>query len=167
MGQDAAKSVLCLFPENEISELENFRRKYIINPGKDVPFHVTLLDSFLLPGEIDDSVVEKLKRIARKTSKFEFWAKPLSSFPSSSVLYLSPSPVTSIEKLTGELYKEFPAFDKNKYGFPIYHMTIALGNPDKERNKIVDEYFEKFGKIPLRLKAGCLGIYNTMRKYVE
>jgi len=38
-------------------------------------------------------------------------------------------------------------------------MTIALGNPDEERNKIIGEYFEKFGKMPLQLKAGSIGIY--------
>ncbi len=100
MIRDVNRSVLCLFPEKVINGLEEFRRRYIINPGRDVPFHVTLQDNFLLPNEIDESAIKKLKRIAGNTPVFEFCAKPLSSFPTSKVLYLSPSPVTPIERLT-------------------------------------------------------------------
>jgi hypothetical protein len=72
------------------------------------------------------------------------------------VLYLSPTPVTPIETLSTGLYKAFPKFHDALYGFPVFHMTIALGYPQQEQEAIVTEYFERFGKAPLKLRAGSL-----------
>lgn len=160
MNQTAERSVLCLLPENEIEGLEDFRQKYILHPGKSVPFHITLLPNFLLPYEIDDEVIGKVTKIAANTSSFKFWAKPLSSFPLNKVLYLSPSPLTPIEALVNKLYKRFPDFRNLNFGYPVFHMTIALGNPQAKTEKIAAEYLARFGDDPLALQAGKLAIYS-------
>jgi 2'-5' RNA ligase len=171
MNENAQRSVLCLFPKNEIEGLEDFRQRYILHSGKSVPFHVTLLSNFYLPQEINEDVINKLRQIAQSTPKFEFKAKPLSSFPTTKVLYLTPSPLTPIEELSEKLYRAFPDFHNTQYGFPVFHMTIALGNPAEEMDKIVDEYFERFDKSPLGCKAGHLGIYvqygDQWREYLS
>ena len=160
MSKNAKRSVLCLFPENHIDGLEEFRQRYIKHPGKSIPFHITLLHEFLIPSEIDENVIKKLSDIAKNTSKFEFVAKPLSGFPTSKVLYLTPSPLGPIEDISTKLYKEFPEFHNTEYGFPVFHMTIALGNPYEETEQIVSEYFEMFGKNQLSFKVGHLGVYS-------
>ena len=171
MNKNAQRSVLCLFPENQIDGIEEFRQKYIIHPGKNVPFHITLCHNFLLPNEINEKEISKLTEIAKNTPKFDFWAKPLSSFPTTKVLYLTPSPVTPIEVLVTKLSNAFPNFNNLKHGFPVFHMTIALGNPIEETKKITDEFFEKFGEFPLSLKAGSIGVYSQYgdewRKYLS
>jgi len=160
MKEGAKRSVLCFFPEEKVEALEDFRQRYIINPGKSIPLHLTVLYNFYLPEEIDENIINKLKEIAQDTPKFEFMAKSLSSFPTSKVLYLTPTPAAPIEELSKKLYKAFPDFHNPSDGFPIFHMTIALGNPDKEMDKIVNQYFERFGKSPFTFKAGRLGIYS-------
>lgn len=155
----ASRTVLCLFPESQISGLEDFRQRYILHPGRAVPFHVTLLHEFLLPHELEGDALEKLKTIAQSTPRFDFIAKPLSSFPTTKVLYLTPSPATPIEELSRRLFEAFPQSHHADYGFPVFHMTIALGNRDEDRDAIIQEYFATFGKQSLKLRAGRLGVY--------
>ncbi|MTI96285.1 MAG: 2'-5' RNA ligase family protein [Firmicutes bacterium] len=150
------RSVLCLIPEHGIQGLERFRRQYINHSGRDIPFHVTLLDSFPLPA-VDEA--NKLKRIARETSRFEFVANPISSFPTTNVLYLTPSPLAPIEELTQRLYRVFPEF-RPQTGFPVFHMTVALGNPEPQNKEIIATYFAQFGKQPLPLRAKSLSVYT-------
>ena len=154
MNEKSERNVLCLFPEQTVEGLEDFRQRYIYHPGRSVPFHVTLMGDFPV---MNDEVIGKLRAIAQVTPRFEFSAKPLSSFPTSKVLYLSPSPVTPIEKLSSLLYREFPK-DRHPSGFPVFHMTVALGYGDGEESKIIDEYFSAFGRDPLALRAHRLGV---------
>lgn len=159
MRKIAAKSMIGLLPEKSIEELEEFRQKHIKHPGKYVPFHISILPNFLYPEDIDKEVENKLGRIAKNTKRFTFFAKPLSNFPTSSVLYLTPTPVKPIEELAIKMYEEFPSFGNSKHGFDTYHMTIALGYDIKDQQKIVNEYIERFSYQPLELKAGYLAIF--------
>lgn len=156
---EITRSVLCLLPETEIEGLEAFRQKHIHHPGRAVPFHITLLYNFFFPDDMDNDVLASLKGIAEKTPRFEFSAKPLSSFPTTRVLYLTPTPATPIETLVSELQRAFPQFHNPKYGMPVFHMTLALGYSEQERDNIIEEYFQQFGKGPLKLRAGSLGIF--------
>ncbi len=159
MSDEFVRSVICLIPLNEIEGLEEFRQKYINSPGKAVPFHVTLLSNFYLPHDIDETAIYKLREIARNTPKFEFAAKPLSSFPTTNVLYLTPSPATHLEELVTRLHDAFPKFHKPEYGLPVFHMTIALGNKPESTEEIIGEYKEHFGYKPLPLVAGYIAIF--------
>ncbi len=159
MQQKVLRSALALLPETGINGLEEFRQKHIHHPGKDVPFHVTLLPSFLLPGEINDEIENKLIGIARSTKQFVFFAKPLSSFPTNKVLYLTPSPVTPIEEMAEKLYDEFPDYGNCKKGFHAYHMSIASYYNLESQQNIIDEYIETFSYQPLKLRAGSIGVF--------
>jgi len=46
---------------------------------------------------------------------------------------------------------------------PVYHMTLALGYSPREEEEIIREYFHKFGKDPLPLRVGRLGVYIFTR----
>jgi len=164
MSDKPTRSVLCLFPDRENDKLEEFRRKHIKNPGKSIPFHITLFHKFYLPEQLDDKIIEKLRSVASNTKSFEFDARPISYFPTTRVLYLNPSPVSFIEKINKKLFHEFPDFYESEYGYPVYHMTIAFNNAVEEVNKIIHEYIHVFGKDPLKLKAGKIGIYSQFDK---
>lgn len=159
MSNKIFRSALALLPEKSIKDLEEFRKKYILHPSSNVPFHVTLLPVFFLPEEINDEIEDKIKGIAINIDKFPLYAKPLSSFPTNGVLYLNPSPVGPLEDLTQKLFEEFPKFGNRKYGFQIFHMTIASQYKSEDRKKIIDEYIEKFGYGPLSMIAGSLAVF--------
>lgn len=151
------RTVLCLFPKERIRKIEGFRQKYIDNPGKDVPFHVTLLSSFYGKDHISETINEKLFNIAKNTDAFSFDAVPISTFPTTNVIYLTPSPITPIEKLVTKLYEQFPEFSHDGE-FPVFHMTIAYRYPDNIKDEIISKYLDKFGNERIRLTAGRIGI---------
>ncbi|HBG76160.1 MAG TPA: hypothetical protein DDW86_04300 [Clostridiales bacterium] len=151
---------LCLMPGVNNDKLEAFRQKYINDPSKVVPMHITLLNRFFLPGAMNAEIVNKLKAIAGRTQRFEFWAKPLSCFPTSNVLYLTPSPLAPVEAMTQALYDAFPEYHTDFCGFSTYHMTIALGNPKKKMDDIIKEYQEIFEYKPLRFEARSLDMFH-------
>lgn len=156
---NVTRAAVGLLPKNTIEGLENFRQKHIHHPGKDVPFHVTLLENFYLPDEINEEVLDRMNRIASKTGEFMFFAKPLSSFPTSKVLYLTPSPVSQIEKLSQKLYDAYPQFGNSKKGFHTYHMTVALGYKQEEEMAVIKEFTDKFRYNSFELHAGYLAIF--------
>ena len=151
-------SVLCLFPQENIPGLEAFRRKHIHHPGERIPFHVTLMHQFLDPDQVNSEVVEQLQAIAQATPRFRFQAKSFSCFPTTKVLYLTPTPQGPLEELSTRLYSAFPTCHDPARGFPIFHMTLALGYPQEHIDAIIAEYFSIFGRSPLSLTAHHLGI---------
>jgi hypothetical protein len=117
------------------------------------------MPDFYLPKQLDNEIESKLSMIAKQYPKFNFQAVPISSFPTSKVIYLSPVPVGPIEKLVEKIKKGLPRYDEESFRQQIYHMTIAMGNPSDQTNEIIRQYFNQFGKEPLTLKAGELAIY--------
>lgn len=158
MTDQATRAVLALFPQHSIEGLEDFRQSYINHPGKSIPIHLTIIYNFLLPHQLDQHIIQKLQTISAAIKPFTFQARPLSSFPTSKVLYLSPVPVTPIEDIAKRLYKAFPSLAPS-YGFPVFHMTIALGNAEEKTTWIIDDYFSTFGSDPLPMTAHHLGLY--------
>ncbi len=168
MANKAQRSILILKPVDNIEGMEEFRQKHIQSEGKEVPFHITLLPNFYLPTQMDNEIESKLSMIAKQHSKFSFQAVPISSFPTSKVIYLSPVPVGPIEKLVDKVKKELPKYDEESLRQEIYHMTIAMGNPIDQTNEIIREYFNQFGREPLDLQAGELAIYiKSSGKWIE
>lgn len=158
MNNEITKCGVLLLPKETNLELENFRLKHIHNPGKTIPFHVTLLTNFFLPKDINDVVIKKLEKVASSTENFEFFAKGISCFPTSKVLYMTPTPMVKIEELANKLYTEFPSLG-NIDEHPIYHMTVGLGNEGEESDKVVSELIKTFPNQPMRLIAGSIELY--------
>src|SRR6056297_4352658 len=115
MVNKADRSILILLPDNEIKGMEEFRNQYIQSEGKKVPFHITLLPDFYLPRQLNDNIINKLSLIANTFPKFDFKAVPISSFPTSKVIYLSPVPAGSIEQLVYKIKVLLPRYkDKER-----------------------------------------------------
>lgn len=157
MSDKIVRSVVGLLPENKIPGLEDFRQEHIHHPGKDVPFHITLMQNFFVPAELTDVVEKKLVDIAASENKFEITAQPLSAFPTTRALYLTPTPVGPIERLNDKLFTAFPEFRRAGKGYPVYHMTIALGYEDEKT--VVSEFIKQFGYKSMELKAGSLAVF--------
>lgn len=157
MKNKIVRSAVGLLPLNEIPGLEEFRQRHIHHPGRDVPFHVTLLQQFYLPGEITDEMEKRLSDIAETSCCFKFLAHPLSSFPTTRVIYLTPSPSSFFEKLNDKLYTAFPEFKYNEIGYPPYHMTVASDYDDGKA--VIDEFISKFGYTSFEMTAGYLAIF--------
>lgn len=153
------RSILILLPDKKRKNLEEFRKKHIQSEGRGVPFHITLLPDFYLPNELDNNIISKLKLISNTFPKFDFKAVPISSFPTSKVIYLSPVPIGPIEQLVYKIKELLPKYKDKKRSAHIYHMTLAMGNPLDQTKEIIEGYFNKFGKEPFLLKAGKLAIY--------
>jgi len=159
MQKKELRSALVLLPETGVEGLEEFRQKHIHHPGKDVPFHVTLLPQFMLPDELSIENENKLKCITNSTEPFMFFAYPLSCFPTSRALYLSPTPITPIEELIDKIYDEFPQFGNSKKGFYISHMTIASNYEIENQQNIINEYIDRFSYQPIELTAGYIAVF--------
>lgn len=113
--------------------------------------------------DINKEGIERLKKNGEETLEFFFWARPISSFPTTKVLYLYPISLTPIEKMREELLTSFPRAKSDQEIPPVYHMTIALDYSPGEEEKITQEYFQKFGNRPLHLRVGRLGVYIFTR----
>ena len=159
MENKADRSILILLPENKVEGMQEFRHKHIQSEGKEVPFHITLLPDFYLPRELNKNIISKINQIASTFPKFAFRAVPISSFPTSNVIYLSPVPTGPIEQLVFKLKSILLKYEDDNIDDYIHHMTIAMGNPHNRTKDIVQDYFSEFGKKSLNLKAGKLAIY--------
>jgi len=119
----------------------------------------TLSPNFYLPNELNNNIISKLNLISNNFPKFDFKAVPISSFPTSNVIYLSPVPVGPVEQLVYKIKNLLPKYKDKGRSDHIYHMTLAMGNPLSQTKDIIDDYFNKFGKESLSLKADKLSIY--------
>ena len=156
---EVTRSILCLMVDFADQSLESFRRSHIHSPGRDVPLHVTLAYRFPLPDQLDSKLLDKLEHLAAHTSPFRLVGQPLSSFPKSKVLYLTPSPASPLEALLDTLDVSFPELELTAQGYPVFHLTLAMGYREEERDAIIAEYFGRFGKEPLELTASRLSVY--------
>ena len=153
------RSILCLMVDFADDNLESFRRRHIDSPGRDVPLHVTLAYRFPLPDQLDYILLDRLEHLAASLQPFGLLGKPLSSFPKSKVLYLTPSPASPLEALLDALDVSFPGLELTAQGYPVFHLTLALGYREQEREAIIAEYFALFGRESLRLTANRLSVY--------
>jgi len=151
------RTIICLFPNERIRKIEGFRQKYINHPGKDVPFHITLLTNFYTKEQFNEEINKKLYEVIKKIEVFSFEAVPISTFPTTNVIYLTPVPSAPFENITNALYEAFPLFSNNKE-LPIFHMTIAYNYPNNIKEKIISKFMDKFGNKRIKLTAGRIGI---------
>ena len=154
-----SRSILCLMVDLADNALESFRRQHIHSPGRDVPLHVTMAYRFPAPEQLGETRLKHLVQAASSTAAFPLLGRPLSSFPTSRVLYLTPSPASPLEALLDELDDRFPELELTATGYPLFHLTLALGYREDERDGLIAEYFRCFGRDPLRLTASRLAVY--------
>jgi len=139
--------------------LAAFRRRHIHHPGAAVPFHVTIAAPFLPLHEFDDDVRARLRRVAGSLAPFDFAAGSICCFPTTSVLWLAPSPVAPFEACTEAVAEAFPSV-RPAEGQPTFHLTVGLGRDADDLLRTVRAFRDAFEhRLPFRLRARHLDLY--------
>jgi len=139
--------------------LAAFRRRHIHHPGAVVPFHVTIAAPFLPLHEFDDDVRARLRRVAGSLAPFDFAAGSICCFPTTSVLWLAPSPVAPFEACAEAVYQAFPGV-RPAPGQPTFHLTVALGRQPDDLSVALNDFRAGFEhRLPFRLRARHLDLY--------
>jgi len=139
--------------------LAAFRRRHIHHPGAAVPFHVTLAAPFLAPDELDDAAQARLRRVAAALAPFDFVAGSICCFPTTSVLWLAPSPVAPFEACAEAVVRAFPSV-RPAAGQPTFHLTVGLGRGEGDLARSVRAFRDRFEhRLPFRLRARHLDLY--------
>ena len=139
--------------------LAAFRRRHIHHPGAVVPFHVTIAAPFLPLTEFGDDVRARLQRVATGLAPFDFVAGSICCFPTTSVLWLAPSPVAPFEACAEAVYEVFPGV-RPVAGQPTFHLTVGLGRAEDDMPHILGAFREGFEhRLPFRLRARHLDLY--------
>ena len=139
--------------------LAAFRRRHIHHPGAVVPFHVTIAAPFLPLASLDDEAWARLRRVAALTKPFDFVAGSICCFPTTSVLWLAPSPVAPFEACAEAVYRAFPSV-RPVVGQPTFHLTVGLGRSESDLARTVRAFRAAFEhRLSFRLRARHLDLY--------
>jgi 2'-5' RNA ligase len=163
-GAGATALVIPAFPTPP--GLASFRRRHIHHAGAAVPFHVTLAAPFLPLAALDDAAWARLRQVAAELAPFDFVADSICCFPTTSVLWLAPSPVSPFEACGEAVYQAFPAV-RPAQAWPTYHLTVGLGRSEVDLARTVRAFRAGFEhRLPFRLRARHLDLYvETERGY--
>jgi hypothetical protein len=139
--------------------LAAFRRRHIHNPGAAVPFHTTISAPFLPLPAIGDEVLARLHGVAAGIPPFDYVVASICSFPTTSVLWLAPSPVGPFEACAEAVYGAFPMV-RPTGGYPTFHLTVGLGRTADDLPDALRAFRERFEEsLPFRLRARHLDLY--------
>lgn len=139
--------------------LAAFRRRHIHHPGAAVPFHVTIAAPFLPLDAFDADARARLQRAAAELAPFDFVAGSICCFPTTSVLWLAPSPVAPFEACAEAVYNAFPGA-RPADGQPTFHLTVGMGRAEDDLPHILGAFRDGFEhRLPLRLHARHLDLY--------
>ncbi len=139
--------------------LAAFRRRHIHHPGAAVPFHVTIAAPFLPVAAFDGEARARLQRVAAGLAPFDFVAGSICCFPTTSVLWLAPSPVAPFEACAEAVFEAFPGVRPSQ-AHPTFHLTVGLGRAEDDLPHILDAFREGFEhRLPFRLRARHLDLY--------
>jgi len=112
MTQVEESALVVLVPAAE-TVVKPFRIRYDPAAIAGVPAHITLLYPFKAPGEIDESVIGKLRECFAQSTPVGFSLSAIRRFPAE-VLYLAPEPDRPFRQLTLDTWRLFP--DTPPYG---------------------------------------------------
>jgi len=120
-------ALICRVPEAE-RYIARYRDRYDPSARRNVPAHVTVLYPFMAPAQIDGSVLEKLRAIARAVPGFEYRMTRTQRFPVA--LYLDPEPAAPYAALTERVFHAFPDYPpfEGKFETVVPHVTVAHGD---------------------------------------
>jgi 2'-5' RNA ligase len=156
---DAASTGLVIPAQPTPAGLAAFRRRHIHHPGAAVPFHVTLAAPFLPLAGLDDDARARLRRVAAAIAPFDFAAGSICCFPTTSVLWLAPSPVAPFESCAEAVYQAFPSV-RPAVGQPTFHLTVGLGRTPDDLAEMLAAFRAAFAdRLPFRLRARHLDVY--------
>jgi hypothetical protein len=144
---------------NVPTELAEFRRRHIHDPGAVVPLHTTLFAPFLSQRDCEREGLAQLRELAAAMRAFQYHAGSICTFPTSNVLWLAPTPVAPFEQIAQAIHERFPRLPRGA-GYPTYHMTIGLTRTADELREVLREFQAGFAtSLPMRFVARELAVY--------
>jgi 2'-5' RNA ligase len=133
------ESALFIFVPEAEGLVKPFRDRYDPSAAAGVPAHITLLVPFKPPDEINEAVLDDLRRCFARFAPFEFSLASIRRF--TDVIYLAPEPDEPFRQLTlaiWERYPEAPPFG-GKWPDIIPHLTVAQLTDEQQLDRIADE----------------------------
>jgi 2'-5' RNA ligase len=141
--------IVVLVPEAE-PVVGRWRARYDGAAAQGMPAHITILYPFLREPKIDESVLDRLRRICRATSPFDLELRHTARFPAT--IYLDPEPADPFRALTDALVTEWPEAPPygGAYDGVVPHLTVA----DDVSTEVMDEVDADVGpRLPLRTRV--------------
>jgi 2'-5' RNA ligase len=144
------ESALFIFVPEAEGLARPFRDRYDPSAAAGVPAHITLLLPFKPPDEIDDVVLDDLRRFFARFAPFEFSLASIRRF--ADVIYLAPAPDEPFRQLTLAIWERYPEAPPYGGKWPeiIPHLTVAQLTDQQQLDRIADEFMQASrGKLPI------------------
>jgi 2'-5' RNA ligase len=150
--------IACIIPvPAEPEPIREFRRENIRVDGPEFPMHTTILG----PVEVESVDMGAFSRAAARCPAFDYCAHSICGFPTTRVLWLSPTPQAPFEALTEAVYQELPHLRPRPTGYPTFHMTIAYNRDSDISKELADAFSDQLGKLlPLELRGKTLEVFK-------
>jgi 2'-5' RNA ligase len=148
----ADESALVVLVPDAGQLVKPFRDLYDPSAALGVPAHITLLYPFKPPGQIDDTVLTRLRIGFARFTPIAFTLQSIRHFPD--VLYLAPDPAEPFRALTRTIwawYPETPPYG-GKWPDIVPHLSVASVADQRELGRIATE-FEQASRNALPIKA--------------
>jgi 2'-5' RNA ligase len=132
-----------------------FRDRYDPSAAAGVPAHITLLYPFKHPDEIDQTVVDDLRRSFHRRAPFRFSLVSIRRFPDA-VLYLAPEPDEPFRDLTSAIWLRYPQTPPygGKWPNVVPHLSVASVGNEQPLDLVSDDFARAAqGKLPIRATA--------------
>jgi len=144
------ESALFIFVPEAEGLARPFRDRYDPSAAAGVPAHITLLLPFKPSDEIDEVVLDDLRRCFARFAPFEFSLLSIRRFPDA--IYLAPEPDEPFRRLTLAIWERYPEAPPYGGKWPeiIPHLTVAQLTDHQQLDRIADEFTQACrGKLPI------------------
>ena len=150
----------------EVPEAETFvgpwRLRHDPLALQGVPCHVTVLYPFVAPDELDDHVLDRVRRVLAQMRPFDFSLVGLGDFPG--VLWLQPKPNDGFRQLTVAMVTAFPEHPPYAGRFPDTqpHLTVAkvdAGDAQLHLRAQLDDSLAS--RLPIACRASQVTVWTS------
>lgn len=150
--QQSQSALVMLIPQAE-KLVATFRAAYDLAAAVVMPTHATILFPFVLPEQIDDMTVNRLRACLCARQPFDFNLFGIKRF--SRHIYLAFEPEDSFQALTLAVWEAFPDCPpyEGKYSDIIPHLTVGSVTNEQVLERIAQDLMvvaERFLPIPVR-----------------
>jgi hypothetical protein len=101
--------------------------EHLFPDPEDVHAHVTLLGPFAGEGQLDEGVLQELRRLFADVTPFDFQLTRVAEFPGGTT-YLTPEPAAPFRALTHELCRRFPEYPPygGEFDEVLPHLSVPV-----------------------------------------
>jgi 2'-5' RNA ligase len=157
-----ASALVVLVPEAEAS-VKPFRDRYDPSAAAGMPAHITLLYPFKPPDEVDEAVLEDLRRCFTRFAPISFSLSSIRRFPVE-VLYLAPEPDEPFRRLTLAIWDRYPETPPygGRWSEIVPHLSVAWRADEQQLDAITNDFVEASReKLPIRAAASEVALMDN------